>query len=73
MPSFPFYKQLDAMDCGPTCLRMVARHYGKHFTLHEVHLEIVLCDYLAQVKVQINLLVLILSCRLRVLILLLCR
>jgi ATP-binding cassette subfamily B protein len=33
MPSFPFYKQLDAMDCGPTCLRMVARHYGKHFNL----------------------------------------
>ncbi|MCK5065918.1 MAG: peptidase domain-containing ABC transporter [Bacteroidales bacterium] len=33
MSSFPFYKQLDAMDCGPTCLRMVARHYGKHFTL----------------------------------------
>ena len=21
------------MDCGPTCLRMVARYYGKHFTL----------------------------------------
>lgn len=20
------------MDCGPTCLRMVARHYGKHYT-----------------------------------------
>ncbi len=33
MPSFPFYKQLDAMDCGPTCLRMVARYYGKHFSL----------------------------------------
>lgn len=33
MPSFPFYEQLDAMDCGPTCLRMIARHYGKHFTL----------------------------------------
>ena len=33
MPSFPFYKQLDTMDCGPTCLRMVARYYGKHFTL----------------------------------------
>jgi ATP-binding cassette subfamily B protein len=33
MPAFPFFKQLDAMDCGPTCLRMVARHYGKHFTL----------------------------------------
>ncbi len=36
MPSFPFYKQLDAMDCGPTCLRMVARHYGKHFTLQSL-------------------------------------
>jgi ATP-binding cassette subfamily B protein len=33
MPAFPFYKQLDAMDCGPSCLRMVASHYGKHFTL----------------------------------------
>jgi len=33
MPSFPFYKQLDAMDCGPTCLRMIARHYGKTYTL----------------------------------------
>ncbi len=33
MPSFPFYKQLDTMDCGPTCIRMVARHYGKHFSL----------------------------------------
>jgi ATP-binding cassette subfamily B protein len=28
---FPFYKQLNAMDCGPTCLRMVAKHYGKHY------------------------------------------
>ncbi len=29
MPKFPFYKQLDRMDCGPTCLRMIAHHYGK--------------------------------------------
>ncbi|MEN9611829.1 MAG: hypothetical protein RLZZ628_2643 [Bacteroidota bacterium] len=29
MASFPFYRQLDAMDCGPTCLRMVAHYYGK--------------------------------------------
>src|SRR5699024_6335229 len=29
--SYPFYKQLNAMDCGPTCLRMVARYYGKHY------------------------------------------
>ncbi|WP_447642071.1 MULTISPECIES: cysteine peptidase family C39 domain-containing protein [Chitinophagaceae] len=30
--SFPFYKQLNAMDCGPTCLRMVAKHYCKYFS-----------------------------------------
>lgn len=28
---FVFYKQLNKMDCGPSCLRMIARHYGKHF------------------------------------------
>lgn len=28
----PFYKQLNAMDCGPTCIRMVARAYGKHYS-----------------------------------------
>jgi len=30
---FFFYKQMDAMDCGPTCLRMVARHYGRSYSL----------------------------------------
>jgi len=30
---FPFYKQLDQMDCGPTCLRMIAKHFGKSFQL----------------------------------------
>jgi ATP-binding cassette subfamily B protein len=30
---FPFYKQPDQMDCGPTCLRMVSKHYGRNFTL----------------------------------------
>ncbi len=25
---FRFYKQYDIMDCGPTCLRMVARYHG---------------------------------------------
>ncbi len=33
MSVFPFYQQLDAMDCGPTCLRMIAKYYGKHFSL----------------------------------------
>lgn len=31
MRSFTFYKQLNAMDCGPTCLRMVAKYYGRHY------------------------------------------
>lgn len=30
--SFPYYRQLNAMDCGPTCLRMIAKYYGKHYT-----------------------------------------
>ncbi|SDH74702.1 peptidase domain-containing ABC transporter [Mucilaginibacter gossypii] len=30
---FQFYKQPDQMDCGPTCLRMIARHYGRNFTV----------------------------------------
>lgn len=34
--SFPFYRQLDAMDCGPTCLRMVAAHFGKEFSLQQL-------------------------------------
>ena len=33
MAKFPFYNQLDVMDCGPTCLRMVAKHYGRNFSL----------------------------------------
>ena len=31
--SFPHYPQLDAMDCGPTCLRMIAKHYGRSYSL----------------------------------------
>jgi ATP-binding cassette subfamily B protein len=29
---FPFYKQFDRKDCGPTCLRMIAKHYGKSYS-----------------------------------------
>jgi ATP-binding cassette subfamily B protein len=29
---FSFYKQLNAMDCGPTCLRMLTNFYGKYYT-----------------------------------------
>lgn len=31
--NFPFYHQLDAMDCGATCLRMIARHFGRFYGL----------------------------------------
>lgn len=31
--NFPFYQQLDAMDCGATCLRMIARHFGRYYSL----------------------------------------
>src|SRR6266436_758604 len=30
---FPIFQQLDAMDCGPTCLRMVAKYYGRSVSL----------------------------------------
>lgn len=33
MLRFPHYTQLDAMDCGPTCLRMIAKFYGRSFSL----------------------------------------
>ena len=36
MLGFPYYKQLDAMDCGPSCLRMIAKHYGKSYTLQSL-------------------------------------
>lgn len=30
---FPHYLQFDVMDCGPTCLRMIAKYYGKTFSI----------------------------------------
>lgn len=29
MKPFPHYHQPDSKDCGPTCLKIVAKHYGK--------------------------------------------
>lgn len=34
--TFTFYHQPDAMDCGATCLRMIAKCYGKNYTLPEL-------------------------------------
>jgi ATP-binding cassette subfamily B protein len=31
-----FYKQPDIMDCGPTCLRMIAKHYGRSISLEKL-------------------------------------
>ena len=30
---FPVFKQTDRFDCGPTCLRMLAKFYGKNFSM----------------------------------------
>ncbi len=36
MSKFPFYQQPDQMDCGPTCLRMVAKHYKRSISLSKL-------------------------------------
>lgn len=36
MSCFPTYPQLDSMDCGPTCLRMIAKHYGRTCSLQNL-------------------------------------
>ena len=33
MKSFPYYPQHDTMDCGPTCLRMIAAYHGRRYSL----------------------------------------
>lgn len=33
---FPCDRQLDLMDCGPACLKMVAKHYGKFYSLQHL-------------------------------------
>lgn len=30
---YPIYKQHDSRDCGPACLRMIAKYYGKNYSL----------------------------------------
>jgi ATP-binding cassette subfamily B protein len=36
MLKFPFYKQQDKMDCGPTSLRMVAKYYGRNYSIQKL-------------------------------------
>ncbi len=30
---YPFYRQHDQMDCGPTCLRMISKFHGRSFDI----------------------------------------
>ena len=36
MKNFPHYKQADAKDCGPTCLKIVGKHYGKTINIQQL-------------------------------------
>ena len=33
---FPIYRQLDNKDCGPTCLKIIAKHYGKNINIQQL-------------------------------------
>lgn len=33
MKKFPFVKQHDAMDCGPACLSMISKFYGRRYSM----------------------------------------
>lgn len=47
---FPHYQQLDQMDCGPTCLKIVAKHYGKHLNLQNLRQK----SYITRVGVSMQ-------------------
>ncbi|MBL7909890.1 MAG: peptidase domain-containing ABC transporter [Bacteroidia bacterium] len=36
MKNFYHYRQHDAMDCGPTCIKMIASYYGKTFSIDKL-------------------------------------
>ncbi|UCA60133.1 peptidase domain-containing ABC transporter [Chryseobacterium rhizoplanae] len=36
MKKFPHYIQPDIKDCGPTCLRIVSKYYGKNISLQQI-------------------------------------
>ncbi|MDZ4808858.1 MAG: peptidase domain-containing ABC transporter [Bacteroidota bacterium] len=39
MKIFSFYKQLITMDCGPTCIKMVAKYYGKAVNIETIRIN----------------------------------
>lgn len=36
LTKFPNDRQLDMMDCGPACLKMIAKYYGKFYSLQSL-------------------------------------
>jgi len=36
LKKFPFYKQTESKDCGPTCLKIVAKHYDKTLSIAQI-------------------------------------
>lgn len=36
LKSFPSERQYDMMDCGPTCLKIIAKYYGKYYSLQTI-------------------------------------
>ena len=36
MKKFTNYKQADSKDCGPTCLKIIAKHYGKSIQIQDL-------------------------------------
>ncbi|RIV42251.1 peptidase domain-containing ABC transporter [Flagellimonas pelagia] len=36
MSKFSFYRQADQKDCGPTCLKMIAKHYGRYISVQSL-------------------------------------
>lgn len=33
---FPNYRQIDSRDCGPTCLQIICKHYGKYIDIERI-------------------------------------
>lgn len=36
MQKFPFFKQADQKDCGPTCLKIIAKYHGKNINIQKL-------------------------------------
>jgi ATP-binding cassette subfamily B protein len=36
LSKFPFYKQADEKDCGPTCIRIIAKFYKKTLSIQQI-------------------------------------